>query len=66
MLELASQAETFVWEYIETRTTIGDIEKGKRSQYWTTLKEKNDRAKKTTINMQNWGNYFYLYGCDWW
>ena len=46
VLDLESQAETFFWEYIETRITIDDIEKGIRSQYWKTLKEKLTRKNK--------------------
>ena len=45
VLDLESQAETFFWECIETRITIDDIEKGIKSQYWTTLKEKLVKAK---------------------
>ena len=36
------------------------------SQYWTTFKKTGEGKRNTTINMQNWGNYFYLYGYDWW
>ena len=42
---MASQAETFVWDCIETRITIDDIEKVIQSQYWTTLKKKHEKAK---------------------
>ena len=45
VLDLPSQAETFVSKYIETKTTIDDIEKGERSQYWKTLKEKLEKEK---------------------
>ena len=53
MLDLASQAEKIVWECIEIRIIIDDIEKGVTSQYWTTLKEKLEKSKKSTINIQN-------------
>ena len=43
--DLAIQAETFVWECIETRIKIDDIEKVIRSQYWTNLKEKLENEK---------------------
>ena len=37
VLDLASQAEIFSWECIETRIKIDDVEKGIQSQHWTTL-----------------------------
>ena len=38
VLDLASRAETFVWECIESRILSDDGEKNYISQYWTTLK----------------------------
>ena len=46
MLAWASQAEKLAWDCIETKIKIDDIEKGKRSQYWTTLKEKLENSKE--------------------
>ena len=39
VLYLASQAEICFWEYIEYKITSNDIKKGKRGQYWKTLKK---------------------------
>ena len=43
---LGKSSRNIFWEYIETRITIDDIEKGIRSQYWKTLKEKLTRQNK--------------------
>ena len=42
---MASQAETFFWECIESRITIYNIRKC-ISQYWATLKKKLEKAKE--------------------
>ena len=45
-LDLADQAEKIVWEYIETRTTSGIIDKKIADKYYSNLKEKLDKAKE--------------------
>ena len=66
VINLANRSEKFVWECIESRIMSDDLGKIYISQYWSTLKKNWRRQKNTTINMQNWGNYFYFYGCNWW
>ena len=46
MLDLASQAVTYVQKCIEEKIKVDDIEKGIQIQYWTTLKEKPDTTKE--------------------
>ena len=45
VLDLASQAETFFWRFIETRITIDDIDKGIPSQCRKILKETLEMEK---------------------
>ena len=45
LLDLASRAETFVWDCIESRIMI-DYREKIYSQYWTTLKKSWRRQKK--------------------
>ena len=47
VLDLESQAQTFIWESIKTRIKIGDISKGIPSQYWKKNQEKLRRKKKS-------------------
>ena len=58
MLDLESQSETFFWECIESRITIDDIEKGEKSQYWTTLKNKLRRQNKYYHQYSKLGKLF--------
>ena len=46
VLDLANRAEIFVLERIESRIMIDDSRKKYISQYWSTLKEKLEMAKK--------------------
>ena len=45
VLDLANRAETFVLERIESRIMSDDSRKENISQYWSTLKEKLEKAK---------------------
>ena len=45
LLDLANLADTFVWEYIESRIMSDDQGKKYISQYWKTLKKKLEKAK---------------------
>ena len=65
-LDLASQSEAFFRVCIESRIISDYREREEISQYCTTLKKTGEGKINTTINIQNWGNYFYLYGCHWW
>ena len=56
---MASQAETFVWEFIETRITVYDIKKGLQSQYWTNLKEKLEKEKEILPSTCRIGETFF-------
>ena len=63
---LENQAETVVWECIESRIMSGDPGKNYKSILVKFGTKIGDGKRNTTINMQNWGNYFYFYGCTWW
>ena len=45
-VRIGKSSRNIFLEFIETRITIDDIEKGIRSQYWTNLKENLRRQKK--------------------
>ena len=46
VLDLVDQAETIVWECIETRITSDSIDKNTAEKYLSNLKEKLDKAKE--------------------
>ena len=66
VLNLENQAETFVWKCIESRVMSDDSGNIYIDQYWSNLKKIADGKRNTTINMQNWGNFFYFNGCNRW
>ena len=60
VLNLVNQAETFVWECIESRTMSDDSGNIYIIQYWSNLKEKLDMAKKYYHQHAELGKLFLL------
>ena len=67
MLDLESREEIFVWECIESIIMSDDREIYIYKSILDNFGKKTGEGKiDTTINLKNWGNHFYFYGCHRW
>ena len=58
---MVDQAETIVWECIETRITSDSIDKNAAEKYLSNLKEKLDKAKEILLSSCRIGETFFTY-----